>query len=186
MLFLIATAFWTFSTALGIAAPGLTVDCELPKPCVSKIDPISLLTEDERMTVARDPNIRVRTEAWAAGPWVRVGLAAIGLIEDAPSGFVLLGVGLALRRLGSRGDHVLARAVPWLRYAARAGMVWAVTMILTPGLRSVLLSPGLGKLQFPLDLTSVPLPLLLAVGAYAAIWAIEAGLRAQRDLDEFV
>ena len=185
-LFLAAAAYWAVGTVTGMVAPGLRVVCDVPAPCRANADPVVLLTEDEQAEVARDPALRRHADAQAARVGVRVGLALVGFAADAPVVVVLLAVGLALRRLGTRGDRVLMRAVAWLKLASRAAVIWTVVQILHRGFRSFLIWWGSDYLRFPIDLNHVPLPLLLSIGAYATAWALEAGLRAERDLADFV
>ena len=186
ILFLVAAAWFGLGMAVAAVAPGLRVSCDVPKPCETKLDPVVLLTEDERTFVAQHPAARAGVDAWGARPDVRVGLGVLNLLDDGSVVAVLLAIGLALRRLGARGDDILARAVPWLKHASRAGVVWAVLRIFTHGMRSLLLAPGTSNPQFPINLDEVPLPLLLAVAAYVIASALEAGIGAERELSEIV
>lgn len=185
-LFLAAALYWTMGLLLAISAPGLRVNCDLPKPCVTTADALLVLSEEQRTAIAGDPQLRARAEARSAMPGVRIGLGALALLETGPIVVVLLSVGLALRRLGSRGDHVLIQTIPWLKHASRAALVWAVVSVFVQGMRSALLVPGSADIQVSVDLTQAPLPVLLSVAAYAIAWALEAGIYAERDLANFV
>jgi hypothetical protein len=119
---------------------------------------------------------------------VRLGVAGVTLLDLGPFALMLMGVGLALRRLSGAGDP-LARALPWLRLASLAAIVWALARPLSDSLREMLLAPGTPSgphWQITADLGEVGIALLLAIAAHAAIWALEAGIRAQRDLEDFV
>ncbi len=185
-LFLIAATYWAIGMVLSFATPGMRVTCELPAPCQAKLDPVVLLSENEQAFVARDPAARARVDAWAMRTDVRLGLGGIAVLEDGPIVVLMFAVGMALRRLGTKGEQALAQAVPWLKHAARAGIVWAILRVFTHGLRSLLLAPGTGNPQFPIALNEVPLPLLLGIAAYVIAWALEGGIKAKRDLATFV
>jgi hypothetical protein len=67
--------------------------------------------------------------------------------------------------------------------------VWAVAHPVYDSLLESLLSAGTpdgARWQLTIYLNSLSTAFLLAFAAYAAIWALEGGLRVQRDLDEFV
>lgn len=103
--------------------------------------------------------------------------------------FLYVAVGLTLWRLGSQSDDVLARALPWLKRAASAALAWAVAQPITDSLRTMLLYPGTPtgpSWYIAIDLTVAGPTLLLAIAAYATAWALEAGIRAERDLAGFV
>ena len=90
---------------------------------------------------------------------------------------------------GERRGHVLARALPWLRLASKAAIALALARLFVGGLRSALLYPGLDhaeSVRFSIDLNGMTLPLLLAFGVYTTVWALEAGIRAERELADFV
>lgn len=118
-----------------------------------------------------------------------MGLAALTLLDEGLLVFLFLAVGLTLLRLGKRGEHVLVRALPWLKRGAFAAMLWAVAQPLTDSLRAMLLFPGTpsGASWFVgIDLTVAGPALLFAVAAYATTWALEAGICAERDLADFI
>lgn len=84
---------------------------------------------------------------------------------------------------------MLARALPWLRLASKAAIALALARLFVGGLRSALLYPGLDhaeSVRFSIDLNGMTLPLLLAFGVYTTVWALEAGIRAERELADFV
>ncbi|MBB5712803.1 hypothetical protein [Sphingomonas xinjiangensis] len=135
------------------------------------------------------PAAEARFAAYVARPLVQAGLAASTVFEEGLLVFLFVAVGLTLRRLGKRGEHALVRALPWLKRAASAALLWAVAQPFTDSLRGMLLFPGTpsGASWFVgIDLTVAGPALLLAIAAYAAAWALEAGIRAERDLADFV
>ncbi len=189
LLFLLLAAILGIAAVAGSIVPGLSLQCDLPQPCRDTSDPAHLLPEETRAALARDPAAHTRYDAWVARSDVRAGLAGLNLLEQGPVIFLFLAIGLGLRRLGERRKQVLARALPWVRRASRAAIVLGFAHLIVGGLRSALLYPGLapaGGLQFPLDVNGVALPLLLALGVYTTVWALEAGIRAERDLADFV
>lgn len=94
-----------------------------------------------------------------------------------------------MRCLGGRGDDALDGALRWLRRASVAAIVWALANPVYESLLETLLSAGTpsgATMQISLYLGDVATALLLALAGYTATWALEAGLRTQRDLDDFV
>lgn len=103
--------------------------------------------------------------------------------------FMFVFVGVTLRRLGEQGTQVLARALPWFKRGAMAALLWAIAQPVTDSLRMMLLYPGTSKGPswfIGIDFTVAGPALLLAIAVYATAWALEAGVRAQRDLADFV
>lgn len=189
LLFLLLAGILGIATVAGSIVPGVSVQCDVPRPCRGTSDPTLLLPDDARAALARDAAALVHYGDWVARPDVRVGLAGLTLLEHGPVVFLFVAIGVVLRRLGERRKHVLARALPWLRYASRAAVVLALARLVVGGLRSALLYPALDHaetVRFPLDVNGMTLPLLLAFGVYTTVWALEAGIRAERDLAEFV
>lgn len=102
---------------------------------------------------------------------------------------MLFSIGLALRRLGGKRCEPLAEALPWLRRASLAAMIWAIGRPLSDSLMVSLLSPGTPEGRqwaITVDMLDIGTALMLTVAAYATVWALEAGLEAQRDLERFV
>lgn len=168
--------------------PAATTDCDATG-CHWAQRTERLLSDDERPPVVATPVATRQFAAHVARPLVRLGLAGVELVESGPFVLLLAGVGLALRRLGGRAPDPLARALPWLRLASVAAIIWALARPLADSLLAMLLSPGTpggAHWQLSVDLAEVGIALMLAVAAYATIWALEAGLRAQQDLESFV
>lgn len=156
-----------------------------------KSEPLTLLDEQDRTIVAASVENSRRFAAYVARPRTRMMLAAIRQVKAIPFVCLILGIGLALRRLGGRHSDPLARALPWLRRASIAAILWALSMPVVDSLTATVLAHGLPNdedaFYFAVtDWTEVNSALMLAIAAYATIWAIETGLRAQRDLDDFV
>lgn len=151
--------------------------------------PWYLLDEEGQKAVSASPAAERTFAAYAERPLVRMGIAGTSAIGAWPFAALLLLVGLALRRLGRGGGEALAAALARLRWAATAALVWAIARPVSDALMASLLSsgtPGGAEWQIPIDLGDMGTALMLAVAAYAVVWALEAGLRAQRDLQSFV
>ncbi len=179
-------------TALGIATiaiwPGPSMQCGAAG-CVWTSRPSIMLDDDEMAKVQASPVAERIFDAHVARPIVRLGIAGITAIESVPFAILLLGVGVGLRRLGGRADDPLARALPWLRRASQAALVWAVARPLSESLMESLLSigtPSGAHWYINVDLLDIGTAVMLGSAAYATVWALEAGLRAQRDLAEIV
>jgi len=189
ILFLMIAAFFGVMTIIAAAAPGPYLNCNSEQRCTGEADAANLLPEETLLRLKSDAEARGRFDQWVAKPGVRIGLAAIALLELGPMAVLFLAVGMALRRLGQKRHHALADALPWLRRASRAAVTLAVARILCPVLQAGLLYKGVGGSQVlsnPIQMDSALLLLLLAFAAYATIWALEAGIRAERELADFV
>ncbi|MET0247699.1 MAG: hypothetical protein ABW182_13195 [Sphingomonas sp.] len=187
--FLLAALVIAIVIAVAGLSPGASPVCGGDAPCAWRAQPVQLLDQDVRTAVLATPAALHRFEAYVARPDVRVRLAAIEAINLGPFALLLIGVGLAMRRLGGAGPESLSRALRWLRLSAIAAIVWALTSPVYESLLATILSPGTPngeKLELYIYLDRIGGGLLLALAAYAAIWAIEAGLQARRDLDGFV
>lgn len=188
-IFLLAGVVMAVVIAVAGLSPGASPVCDIATGCVWRNQPATLLDQDVRSSVLAS-TARLRTyEAYVARPDVRLGLAAVEAINLGPFAFVILGVGLALRRLGGSGSAALTKALRWLRLSSIAAIVWALVSPLYDCLLATLLSPGTpngANVEMYIYLDKIGAGLLLALAAYTAIWAVEAGLDARRDLDSFV
>ncbi|MGN7159974.1 hypothetical protein [Sphingomonas sp. SAFR-052] len=167
--------------------PAPVFDCKTG--CRWRSDPAGMLDNDERLKVAASPEAERRLSAHVSRPIVRAGLLGVVLIGSAPFALLLLGVGAALRHLGRRSRNPLGRALPWLRRASLAAIVWAIAQPVSASLRASLLSlgtPSGGYWYITVDFADIGIGLMLAMAAYATIWALEAGIRAERELADFV
>lgn len=151
--------------------------------------PASRLSTEDQAQVAASPAAQRRFDDYLATRLVRAGLAGVAVLETVPFAVLLMSVGLALRRFGGRAADPLARALPWLRRASIAAIAGALAGPFHDSLLVMLLYPGTPAgphWMIVLDFQSMALALMLAVAAYATVWALEAGLRAQRELAEIV
>ncbi len=188
-LFLFFAAVMAVLTIVAAAAPGPYWHCGSEQDCRVGADAANLLPDETLTKLNSNPTARRRFDAWVATPGIRVGLAAVMLLESGPMPVLLFAVGMALRRLGQKRRNALADALPWLRRASRAAIVLAVARVLAPILQSLLLANGFDHpevLTSPIMVDMTLLLLMLAFAAYATIWALEAGIRAERELADFV
>ncbi|MGT2515012.1 hypothetical protein ACVOMT_13015 [Sphingomonas panni] len=184
--FLFLAACTAIEAAILAAWPVPAFDCK--GGCSWKTRPAQLLDDDERATIT-GPAEEQALAAYVARPIVRVGIFGVKMIHSAPFAILLFGVGTALRHLGGRGDNQLERALPWLRRASLAAIVWAVAQPVSNSLMASLLSPGTPAGPYwyiEFDLVDILTALMMAIAAYATVWALEGGLRAQRELADFV
>lgn len=187
-IFITLAALNVVGGASWLAGPAPHVYCD-DTGCRWKPEPLTLLDEEDRAIVAASPANQKRFADYVAMPSTRTGLAATGLLA-LPFTLMILGIGVALLRLGGRSGDPLGTALPWLRRASIAAILWAVLRPLHESLIATILAPGLPGdeyyFYFTADWGKAGNALLLAIAGYATVWALEAGVRAQRDLDEFV
>lgn len=187
-IFLFSAAAFALGTVLLGVFPGPKAHCG-ESGCHWSVRPSTLLDDDVMKSVQASPAAERRFDAYAMRPLVRAGIAGVTALDDGLFALILLCAGMALRQLGGRHGEPLARALPWLRRASFAAIVWAIGRPLSDSLMTTLLSPGTldgGQWTITLDLADIGGALMLALAAFATVWALEAGLRAQRDLDRFV
>lgn len=187
-LFLLLAAFTAGGVGVAALLPGVAAACA-KVGCTMTNHLADQLPEEDRAKIAASPQAGRKFDAYLARPLVRLGVAGIAALDAAPFALLLLGVGLALRRLGGRGDDPLGKALPWLRRASLAAIVRALLTPFTGSLMAMLLYPGTPAgphWAITVDFGGISVALALAVAAYAAVWAIEAGVQAQRELAEIV
>ncbi|WP_294236147.1 hypothetical protein [uncultured Sphingomonas sp.] len=187
--FLLIALMLVVSTATNSLVPGMSIECDLPRPCHDASDPMNLLPDASRAAVRADPVMHRHYVDWVARPGVRIALAVVNLIAFGPTTALLLSLGMAFRMMGRQGGQGLVRALPWLRWACRAAILLAVTQLLKQFLLSAVLLLGVDRptlLDFTIDFNITLLPLLMASAAYATVWALRAGMRAEEDLARFV
>ncbi|WP_156351535.1 MULTISPECIES: hypothetical protein [unclassified Sphingomonas] len=187
--FLLSALAMPFVIVTAGVTPGASPYCDTGDGCVWKAQPGVLLAEETRIEVAASPVTQRRFDAYAARGDVRIGLALIDAVDTVPFALLILSVGLALRRLGGAGRDALPQALRWLRRAAIAAIAWSLAQPVYESLLETLLSPGTpdgAMIVLSIGFGMIGTALLLAFAAYAAVWALEAAVRAQRDLAEFI
>lgn len=187
-IFLILAALTTTHVLVAGFAPGPAFDCN-DGPCRWTVRPARMLADDQRVVVMASPKVEGRFNAYVAKPIVRLALAGVTIVQMGPFAMLLVGVGAALRRLGGRSGDPLGTALPWLRFASLAALTDAVAAPLGSSLMESLLSLGMpegGHWILAVNFNEIGIALMLGIAAYATVWALEAGLQAQRDLAEIV
>ena len=142
-----------------------------------------------KAALSHSPSALAQFETYLTSPFVRVSLLALAAIAALPFALLLGTAGLALRCLGTRKEHALAIASPWLRRASFAALAMVAVTPLTDSLHVMLLLPGtpLGAMWWvEADLLKTGLHLLLALTAVVISWAINVGSRAELEVDNFV
>jgi hypothetical protein len=187
-LFLLVAAISVLGTVAAMVRPVLSVHCGAGG-CSDRTRLLDLAPEEARASLAASGEAQARFAAHVRLPAVRAGLAGVRLIDGLPFAALMLAVGMALRRLAAGGGDELARALPWLRGASIIAVLMALAGPLAESLQAMLLFPGTpagAMWYFALDMRQLALDLLLAAAAFAVVWALDAGSRAQRDLADFV
>ncbi|KQM61487.1 MULTISPECIES: hypothetical protein [unclassified Sphingomonas] len=188
-LFLLIGALMAVFTVAGSVVPGSYFNCDAEQRCISGTDPANLLPDEVHAELDRAPQARRHFDRWVAEPAVRVGLGALVLLELGPMTILLIAVGMTLRRLGRQQRDALAHALPWLRHASRAAIALALSRLVVPLANGALLYNGLGRPDIvlpPINLANTLVLLLFTAAVRAMIWALEAGIRAERELADFV
>lgn len=191
----LAGALFLLIAALGIATIPLAGLWPAPRfhcgdqGCTATSAPVELFDDGDAARLSRSPADVRRLDAYVARAPVRLALAGIELIDVGPFVVLMGAVGLALRRLGEPPAQAFARALPWLRRATIAAILWAIAQPVSDALRQMLLYRGTSwgpHWILPLNVNAIAVPLLLAIAAYATVGALESGLQAQAELDDFV
>lgn len=187
--FLILGAMHFVGLGMWLVGPAPHVYCD-DTGCRWKSEPLTLLDEEDRAVVAASPGNLRRFLAHVERPDVRVALFGIQQMRAVPFALLILCVGMALRRLGGRAADPLARALPWLRRGSIAAIIWAIFQPLAASLTATVLTSGMPDADYAFyiaaDWGEVGTALMLALAAFATVWALEAGVQAQRDLAEIV
>jgi len=186
--FLIEAVLWALVMTMQAAVPGWRLACELGVSCLQQSSLLNLLPDDRRTVLQHDPQAFAALAAYVGQPLVRIALACLVVVRDGLMVLLLLAIGATLRRLGRLGERVLEEALRWFRRGALAALLWSIAQPLTDVVQAVLLLPALPEkaASIPVNLTVAGPALLLAIAAYAIAWALEAGVRAERDLAAFI
>jgi hypothetical protein len=167
---------------------GLAVHCG-PRGCVDRTSLIELAPEDARPALEASRPAQAMFARHVDRLSVRLGLGAVLMIQGLPFAALMLAVGFALRRLAARKGDDLASAMPWLRRAAIAALLMAVAIPVGDSLEAMILFPGTpsGPMWYvEVDFRRLLFDLLLAFAAFAVVWVLDAGSRAERDVAAFV
>ena len=193
-LFLLAACLALFVPALPLLMTGESLAemrCSSTAGCTVADGSLSALDEDVRAELLATPGAEVRFADHLDSVPVQAGLAIVTIARGLPIAVLLFGVAMALRVFGRvlEAHADFGRALRWLRITAWASLVAAIWPAIDSLLRSALLLPGTpygAGWMIEADFAPLGLHLLLAAATFAVVWALDAGLRAQRDLAEIV
>ena len=147
----------------------------------------AFLDAEEWQAMSTSPAAADRFADYVAQWPVRIGGAVLSILSAIPFALLMFAVAMALRAFGTaRG---ISSGIRWMRLAAWAAIGAALAPPLIDFFRSILLLPGTPHgpgYRIEIDGGPLMLHLLLAFASFAIVWALDAGLRAQRDLAEIV
>lgn len=192
-----ASAFFALIAIIAFATPiamiAITGDpmakwvCNTTRDCGFVDGSQAFLDAEEWQAMSRSPAAANRFADYVARWPIKIGGAVLSILSTFPFALLMFAVAMALRAFGTaRG---IASGIRWMRLAAWAAIGAALASPLIGLLWSVLLLPGTPHgpgFRIEIDSGPLMLHLLLAFASFAVVWALDAGLRAQRDLAEIV
>jgi hypothetical protein len=187
-LFLLMGLVGIVGTLGAMMQPGLSFRCDA-HGCIARTRLIELAPEDTRAELSGSGTAQAAFERHLARPLVRAGLAAVELTRSLPFAALMLGIGMALRELATRKENDLARALPWLRRASLAAILMAVAEPVAASAQAMIAYPGTptGPMWYvEVNFRDLAFDLLLALAAFAVVWALDAGSQAEQDMATIV
>ena len=187
-LFLLMGLAGIVGTLGAMMQPGMSIHCDA-HGCTGRTHLIDLAPEDTRAALSDSRTAQAAFKRHVARPLVRAGLAAVELTRGLPFVALMLGTGMALRELAARKENDLARALPWLRRASVAAILMAVAGPVAASARAMIVYPGTptGPMWYiEVDFLRLAFDLLLALAAFAVVWALDAGSQAEQDMATIV
>ena len=192
-----ASAFFALIAIIAFATPiamiAITGDpmakwvCNTTRDCGFVDGSQAFLDAEEWQAMSTSPAAADRFADYVARWPIKIGGAVLSILSTFPFALLMFAVAMALRAFGTaRG---IASGIRWMRLAAWAAIGAALASPLVGLLWSVLLLPGTPHgpgFRIEIDGGPLMLHLLLAFASFAVVWALDAGLRAQRDLAEIV
>lgn len=162
-------------------------DCD--DGCRPKPQPLDQLSPEVRHILANAPRGEERMTAVMTEPFWWWRLFGIQILDTLPFIMLFFSVGMALWRFGSRNEHRDWSGIRWLQRATAAGVVMAIAEPVAQVLRDAVYLAAVTdteEFSYSIEFTDIINNLLFACAAWAAIWALAAGLRARGDLAEIV
>jgi len=162
------------------------IDCN--DGCRPKPQPFDQLSPEVRHILADAPRGEGRMTAAMTDPFWWWRLFGIQMLDVLPFVILFFSVGMALWRFSSREEHRDWNGIGWLQRAT-AAIVMAVAEPVAQVLRDAVYLAAAADIEtfsHSIDCTEIIDNLLFAGAAWAAIWALAAGLRARGDLAEIV
>ncbi len=173
-----------------LAAPQwLTFKFDCDDGCRPKAEPLDQVSSDVRQVIANLPKADARMTAVMTEPFWWWRLFGIQMLDVLPFTLLFFSVGMALWRFGNREEHRDWSGIRWLQRATAAGIVMAIAEPLAQLLRDAVYVGALTQMEefsYSIEFTEMFNHLLFAGAAWAATWALAAGLRARGDLAEIV
>lgn len=163
------------------------IDCD--DGCRAKPQPLDQLSPEVRHVIANLPKASERMTAAMAEPYWWWRLLGIQMLDALPFTLLFFSVGMALWRFSNRQEHRDWSGMRWLQRATAAGIAMAIAEPLAQVLRDAVFLGAMtdvGAFSYSVEFTLIIERLLLACAAWAATWALAAGLRARGDLAEIV
>ena len=189
-LFIVVALAQAAALLFSIVAPNTTMrsHCDAAGCATTSLrDPA--FPEQVQTRIASIPGGAARLMAELDRPALRLGLAAVDLIDQLPLILLLACVAVAMWRLSARGDDDLSRAIPWLGWASMAALFDALGSPLAQSGRTSMLLSAIGPdrmFYIELELRALLMNLLLAFAAFVVTWALASGNRARRDIAAIV
>ena len=192
-----ASAFFALIAIIAFATPiaiiAMTGDpmakwvCNTAGDCGFVDGSRAFLDAEELQAMSASPAAAERFADYVKQWPIEIGGAVLSVLSTLPFALLMFAVAMALRAFGTaRG---IASGIRWMRLAGWAAIGAALASPLIGLLWSVLLLPGTPHgpgFRIEIDSGPLMLHLLLAFASFAVVWALDAGLRAQRDLAEIV
>lgn len=163
------------------------IDCD--DGCRPKPEPLDQLSPAVRHVLANVPRGETRMTEAMTDPYWWWRLFGIQMLDVAPFTMLFFSAGMALWRFGSREEHRDWSGIRWLQWATVAGVVMAIADPVAQVLRDAVYLAAVADVEefsYSVEFTRIIDNLLFAGAAWAAIWALAAGLRARGDLAEIV
>lgn len=163
------------------------IDCN--DGCRPKPQPLDQLSPEVRHVIASLPKAPERMTAAMAEPYWWWRLFGIQMLDILPFTLLFFSVGMALWSFGNRQEHRDWRGIRWLQRTTAMAIIMAIAEPLAQVLRDAVFLGAMtdvGAFSYLIDFTQIIERLLFAGAAWAAIWALAAGLRARGDLAEIV
>jgi hypothetical protein len=175
--------------AMWVAPQWLTFNIDCDDGCRPKPQPLDQLSAEVRHAVANAPKGEERMTAAMTEPFWWWRLFGIQMLDALPFAILFFSVGMALWRFSSREERRDWSGIRWLQWATVAGVAMAVAEPAAQVLRDAVYVRAVTDIEtfsYSIEFTETINNLLFACAAWAAIWALAAGLRARGDLAEIV
>lgn len=175
--------------AMLVAPQWLAFSLDCDDGCRPKPEPLDQLSPELQHIMVNVPKVEERMTAAMFDPFWWWRLFGIQILNMLPFAIVFFSVGMALWRFGNREERRDWSAIRWLQRATAAGVALAIAEPLAGFLRDAVFIGAVTDIDafsYSVEFSEMITHLLFAGAAWAAIWALAAGLRARGDLAEIV